>query len=85
MYGSPPRGRWLRGAGPGDNGAVKASRPAWVIDPAIAVAATVAAVAAAIAQTRHDGAVVYAIPGPHGRILVQPQAPSALGSCSASP
>jgi signal transduction histidine kinase len=56
---------------PGDNGAVKASRPASVIDVAIAVAATVAAVGAAIAQTRHGGAV-YAIPGPHGGILVKP-------------
>ena len=61
---------------PGDNGAVKASRPAWVIDLAIAVAATVASVAAAIAQTRHGGEAVYAIPGPHGAVLVQPQAPS---------
>src|SRR6185312_9169256 len=31
---------------PGDNGAVKASRPAWVIDTAIAVVATLAAVPA---------------------------------------
>ena len=61
---------------PGDNGAVKASRPAWVIDLAIAVAATVASVAAAIAQTPHGGEAVYAIPGPHGGIVVQPQAPS---------
>jgi signal transduction histidine kinase len=61
---------------PGDNGAVKASRPAWVIDLAIAVAATVASVAAAIAQTPHGGEVVYAIPGPRGGVLVQPQAPS---------
>ena len=36
MYGPPPRGRWRHGARPGDNGAVKASRPAWVIDTAIA-------------------------------------------------
>ena len=55
---------------PGDNGAVKASRPAWVIDVAIAVAATVASVGTAIAQTRHRGGVVYAIAGPHGGILV---------------
>src|SRR5580704_427352 len=61
---------------PGDNGAVKASRPAWVIDLAIAVAATVASVAAAIAQTPRGGEAVYAIPGPHGGVLVQPQAPS---------
>jgi len=61
---------------PGDNGAVKASRPAWVIDVAIAVAATVASVAAAIAQSPHGGEVVYAIPGPRGGVLVQPQAPS---------
>jgi signal transduction histidine kinase len=60
---------------PGDNGAVKASRPALVIDVAIAVAATVASVGAAIAQTRHGGAV-YAIPGPHGGILVKPPSPS---------
>src|SRR5256886_15093448 len=61
---------------PGDNGAVKASRQAWVIDVAIAVAATVASVGAAIAQTRHGGGAVYAIPGPHGGILVRPPAPS---------
>ena len=61
---------------PGDNGAVNTSRPAWVIDVAIAVAATVASVAAAIAQTPHGGEVVYAIPGPRGGVLVQPQAPS---------
>jgi signal transduction histidine kinase len=61
----------------GDNGTVKASRPAWVIDLAIAVAATVASVAAAIAHTPHGGEAVYAIPGPHGGVLIQPQAPSA--------
>ena len=61
---------------PGDNGAVKASRPAWVIDLAIAVAATVVSVAAAIAPTPHGGEAVYAIPGPQGGVLVQPQAPS---------
>jgi signal transduction histidine kinase len=48
-----------------------------VIDLAIAVAATVASVAAAIAHTPHGGEAVYAIPGPHGGVLVQPQAPSA--------
>src|SRR5690348_4005121 len=58
---------------PGDNGAVNTSRPAWVIDVAIAVAATVASVAAAIAPTRHSGPV-YAIAGPHGGILIQPPA-----------
>ena len=42
---------------PGDNGAVKASRPAWVIDTAIAVAATLAAVWAAVALGHHDGGV----------------------------
>jgi signal transduction histidine kinase len=36
----------------------------------------VASVAAAIAQTPHGGEVVYAIPGPRGGVLVQPQAPS---------
>src|SRR5947208_3631471 len=61
---------------PGDNGAVKASRPAWVIDVAIAVAATVASVAAAIAPTPHGGEAVYAIPGPRGGILIQLPAPS---------
>jgi signal transduction histidine kinase len=60
---------------PGDNGAVKASRPALLIDVAIAVAATVASVGAAMAQTRHGGAV-YAIPGPRGGILVTPPSPS---------
>ena len=60
---------------PGDNGAVNTSRPAWVIDLAIAVAATVASVAAAIAPTRHSGSV-HAIAGPHGGILIQPPAPS---------
>src|SRR5436190_17404512 len=64
------------GRRPGDNGAVKASRPAWVIDLAIAVAAKVASVGTAIAQTRHRGGVVYAIAGPHGGILVRPPAPS---------
>ena len=58
---------------PGDNGAVNTSRPAWVIDVAIAVAATVASVAAAIAPTRHSGPV-YAIAGPRGGILIQPPA-----------
>ena len=52
---------------------MNASRPAWVIDVAIAVAATVASVAAAIAPTRHSGPV-YAIAGPHGGILIQPPA-----------
>jgi signal transduction histidine kinase len=47
-----------------------------VIDVAIAVAATVASVGMAIAQTRHGGGPVYAIAGPHGGILVQPPAPS---------
>jgi signal transduction histidine kinase len=61
---------------PGDNGAVNASRPAWVIDLAIAVAATVASVGMAIAQTRHGGGPVYAIAGPRGGILVRPPAPS---------
>jgi signal transduction histidine kinase len=42
----------------GDNGAVKASRPAWVIDTAIAVAATLAAVWAAIVPGHHDGPYV---------------------------
>jgi signal transduction histidine kinase len=60
---------------PGDNGAVNASRPAWVIDVAIAVAATVASVGMAIAQTRHGGPV-HAIAGPRGGILVRPPAPS---------
>ena len=51
---------------PGDNGAVKASRPAWVIDTAIAVAATLAAVWAAIVLGHHDGAfVVYPGEPPH--------------------
>src|SRR5215813_8661330 len=44
--------------GPGDNGAVKTSRPAWVIDTAIAVAATLAAVWVAIVPDRHDGPLV---------------------------
>jgi signal transduction histidine kinase len=61
---------------PGDNGAVNASRPAWVIDVAIAVAATVASVGMAIAQTRHGGGPVHAMAGPHGGILIQPPAPS---------
>src|SRR6266700_367382 len=62
---------------PGDNGTVKAlSRQAWAIDVALAVAVTVAAVGVAIAQTRHRGEAVYAIPGPHGGVLVTPQAPS---------
>jgi signal transduction histidine kinase len=43
---------------PGDNGAVKATRPAWVIDTAIAVAATLAAVWAAMAAGHHGGAYV---------------------------
>jgi signal transduction histidine kinase len=60
---------------PGDNGAVNTSRPAWVIDVAIAVAATVASVGVAIAQTRHGGAV-FAIPGPDRGVLVRPPAPS---------
>ena len=51
---------------PGDNGAVKASRPAWVIDSAIAVAATLAAVWAAVVLGHHDGAfVVYPGQPPH--------------------
>jgi signal transduction histidine kinase len=51
---------------PGDNGAVKASRPAWVLDTAIAVAATLAAVWAAMVVGHHGGAYV-ARPGelPH--------------------
>jgi len=61
---------------PGDNGAVKGSRPAWVIDVAIAVAATVASVGMAIAQTRHGGGPVYAFAGPHGTVLVIPPGPS---------
>src|SRR5690349_1872076 len=61
---------------PGDNGAVNTSRPAWVIDVAIAVAATVASVGAAIAQTRHGGGAVHALAGPHGGILVEPPSPS---------
>jgi signal transduction histidine kinase len=57
--------------GPGDNGAVKTSRPAWVIDTAIAVAATLAAVWAAVAVGHHDGAyVVY--PGELPRPAVAP-------------
>jgi signal transduction histidine kinase len=61
----------------GDNEVVKAlSRQAWTIDVALAVAATVAAVGVAIAQTRHGGDAVYAIPGPRGGVLVTPQAPS---------
>src|SRR5436190_8389087 len=51
---------------PGDNGTVKASRPAWVIDTAIAVAATLAAVWAAVVLGHHDGAyVVYPGELPH--------------------
>jgi hypothetical protein len=69
---------------PGDNGAVKASRPAWVIDLAIAVAATVASVAAAIAQTPRGGEAVYAIPGPHVGFWSSRKRRQA-GSCSASP
>jgi signal transduction histidine kinase len=57
--------------GPGDNGAVKASRPAWVIDTAIAVAATLAAVWAAVAVGHHDGAYV-AYPGELPRPAVAP-------------
>src|SRR5947207_12073533 len=51
---------------PGDNGTVKASRPAWVIEVAIAVTATLAAVWAAIVAGHHSGAYV-AYPGelPH--------------------
>src|SRR5690349_4514058 len=56
---------------PGDNGAVKASRPAWVIDTAIAVAATLAAVWAAAAVGHHDGAYV-AYPGELPRPAVAP-------------
>ena len=63
-------------ARPGDNGAVNVSRPAWVIDVAIAVAATVASVGVAIAQTRHGGGPVYAFAGPHGTVLVIPPGPS---------
>jgi len=63
-----------------DNGKVKAeqhpSRPAWAIDVALAVAATVAAVGVAIAQARHGGGAVVAIPGPNGTVLITPQAPS---------
>jgi signal transduction histidine kinase len=64
---------------PGDNGAVKAdarlSRSAWIIDTAIAAAATVAAVGAAIVQARHGGPV-YAFARPHGTVLVIPPGPS---------
>jgi len=60
----------------GDNGEVRASRPAWVIDTVIAVAATVASVAVAVAQTRHRGGAVYAFAGPHGTVLVIPPGPS---------
>jgi signal transduction histidine kinase len=60
----------------GDNGGVRTSRPAWVIDVAIAVAATVVSVGVAIAQTRHGGRAVFAIPGPHGGTLVRPPTPS---------
>jgi len=64
----------------GDNGAVKGearlSRSAWAIDVALAVAATVAAVGWLVAQARSGGGAVYAIAGPHGSVLVTPQAPS---------
>ena len=60
---------------PGDNGAVKASRPAWVIDTAIAVAATLAAVWAAIALGHHDGAFVV-----HPGELPHPAVPAGLSA-----
>src|ERR1700749_5333364 len=60
---------------PGDNGAVKASRPAWVIDTAIAVAATLAAVWAAIAGEHHDGPLVVRPGGlPHPAFPAGPSA-----------
>jgi signal transduction histidine kinase len=66
--------------GPGDNGAVKASRPAWVIDTAIAVAATLAAVWAAIVPYHHDGPLVVQ-PGelPHPAFPAGPSAWVLLG------
>ena len=65
---------------PGDNGAVKASRPAWVIDTAIAVAATLAAVWAAIVVNHHDGPLVVR-PGvlPHPAFPAGPSAWVVLG------
>lgn len=65
---------------PGDNGAVKASRPAWVIDTAIAVAATLAAVWAAIVPDHHDGPFVVH-PGelPHPAFPAGPSAWVVLG------
>ena len=66
--------------GPGDNGAVKTSRPAWVIDTAIAVAATLAAVWAAIVPGHHDGTFVVH-PGelPHPAFPAGPSAWVVLG------
>jgi hypothetical protein len=65
---------------PGDNGAVKASRPAWVIDTAIAVAATLAAVWAAIVPDHDDGPFVVH-PGelPHPAFPAGPSAWVVLG------
>ena len=66
--------------GPGDNGTVKASRPAWVIDTAIAVAATLAAVWAAIAGEHHDGPLVVRPGGlPHPAFPAGPSAWVVLG------
>jgi signal transduction histidine kinase len=66
--------------GPGDNGAVKTSRPAWVIDTAIAVAATLAAVWAAVVLGHHDGAfVVYPGERPHPAVAPGLSAWVALG------
>ena len=66
--------------GPGDNGAVKTSRPAWVIDTAIAVAATLAAVWVAIVPDHHDGPLVVR-PGelPHPAFPAGPSAWVVLG------
>jgi signal transduction histidine kinase len=60
---------------PGDNGAVKTSRPAWVIDTAIAVAATLAAVWAAIVPDHNDGAFVV-----HPGELPHPAFPAGLSA-----
>jgi signal transduction histidine kinase len=64
----------------GDNGAVKASRPAWVIDTAIAVAATLAAVWAAIVPGYHDGPYIVHPGGlPHPAFPAGPSAWVVLG------
>ena len=64
----------------GDNGAVKASRPAWVIDTAIAVAATLAAVWAAIVPGHHDGPYIVHPGGlPHPAFPAGPSAWVVLG------